>query len=752
MCKGLENIKKIPALYIFILLLPLLSIIINISEKSLEAIFYKKSTIEATLLKKPEIYKKQMYRTLVALEKVNNVKTKGNIILNIYNYKNNLNKNDKIILTSKIIKFKNFKNPNNFKYKEYMYSKGIYGYSYTHSNNIKIVARHKNKNGFIDNFKKNFSLLLEKNIKDKNTKSVLKALTIGEKEGLSKELKTSFIKTGSGHLLAISGLHIGIVGYFFFILSLFFLKHISILRNYAILKKLSFFISAFPICLYSIISGLSPPTQRATIMALFFIFGFIFEKEQNILNIFFLSAIIILLINPYSIFSISFQFSYIAVFFIIFGIKRLRLKNSTPSLIKRYLYIFLNFMIVSLLAILSTLPLGIYYFHSFSTIGLLSNIILVPLIGFISLPCAILSLFFSALSSYISIFFMTISGFFIKLAINFILFLSNFNFVKVTSFIPTPLEIVLFYLIFILIITILKNRSRKKIITLSILLALLFIDISFWTYQRYFNPSLRISIIDVKNGSSSLIELPNSSESILIDGGGFANSNFDVGESVVAPFLLGKKIKTIETIILTHPDSDHLNGLIYILENFNVKNVISNNEMSSNKNYLKFLEIIKAKKINHLDFSNIKRDYYKNGVHFEIIHPQRNFLKNNKYKITNNNSIVLKLSYKNNSILFTGDIEKKAEKEIERLNGKKIKSTILIAPHHGSNTSSSTSFLKKVAPKVIIVSSAKDFKRSRKGVQKRYNKIKSKVYLTDKNGAIFIQFNNKKKFYISTFL
>ena len=762
----IQNTKKYPAFYLFIL--TLIVCYFSIVKDKDVLIPTQKILIQGVILEKPTQHKNR-YRTSLKIKKISfktgnkrtgNEKTKNKktenkkIFLNILNYRNNLNKNDEIFFETKLKNFRNFQNPNNFNYERYMREKGFWGYAYVKGEKIKIIYKAEIKTKHTQNIREKFSIFLDKNIKNKNTKSILKAITIGEKKEIDKNLREKFTKTGSSHLLAISGLHIGIIGFFSFVVALFFLKHLKILRDYAILRKTVLIFSILPILFYGTISGFSNPTQRAVIMAICFISGFILEKEYNVLNTLFLSAILILFINPYAIFSVSFQFSYIAVFFIIFGMKNFGFKTLQKTLFKRLSFKFLNFILVSFFAIMGTLPISMYYFHQFSTVGILSNIILIPLIGFFALPLSILSFLFLNISVKISTLLIILSGFFMDIAINVISFFANLPFPSINTIIPTIFEVMLFYMFFLLTMTLLKNTNKKKIFAFIFLVSIIFFDVGFWTYYRFFNPNLQVSIIDVKNGSASLIELPKTSKCILVDGGGFSNSNFDVGKNVIAPFLLGRKIKTIETIILSHPNADHLNGLLYIMKNFNVKKVISNNEKTDILTYKEFLNIIEKENIQHPLFNSIKRDFYENNVRFEIVHPRKNFLKkinkNNRIDL-NNNSIVIKLSYNNSSILITGDIEKKAEKDILKLNEKKIKSTILISPHHGSNTSSTLSFLKKVNPKIIIVSSGKNIERGiAKAVFERYKKLGAKIYSTKDDGAIFIKIG-KKDFRIETF-
>ncbi len=236
---------------------------------------------------------------------------------------------------------------------------------------------------------------------------------------------------------------------------------------------------------------------------------------------------------------------------------------------------------------------------------------------------------------------------------------------------------------------------------------------------------------------------------MLIDGGGFAdNSAFDVGQAIVAPLLRRKKIRTVDTLILSHPNSDHLNGLIYIARHFHVKRVWTNSEAQKTLGYKNFMEVIAEKRIVLPAFSDMPRNYWINGVKLDFLYPPRDFLKRKekeKWRNPNNNSLVVKVSLGPTSFLFPGDIMAAAEKELVGIAGSKLNSTVLIAPHHGSRSSSSTTFLGEVNPEVVIFSSGRQsrFKFPNPIVLKKYQNHGCSIFRTDINGAVSLSTDGK---------
>lgn len=204
------------------------------------------------------------------------------------------------------------------------------------------------------------------------------------------------------------------------------------------------------------------------------------------------------------------------------------------------------------------------------------------------------------------------------------------------------------------------------------------------------------------SGDGTLI-VTKTNKKILVDGGGEeGESSYSIGENVLLPYLLDKRIRTLDYIILSHFDSDHCLGAIYVMENLKVKNVIISKQGESSVNYTKFLNIVKERNINVIEVKRGDRVYIDKSTYLDILWPNKEPIKEN---ILNNNSIVMCLNYRNFKMLFTGDIEVEAEEEIVRLykNTNILEANVLKVAHHGSKTSSKESFLKLVNPKITLI-------------------------------------------------
>ena len=217
---------------------------------------------------------------------------------------------------------------------------------------------------------------------------------------------------------------------------------------------------------------------------------------------------------------------------------------------------------------------------------------------------------------------------------------------------------------------------------------------------------------------------------------------FDVGASVVAPFLWRRKIATVDTLILTHANSDHLNGLVFIAANFNVKRLWTNGESRPVPGYEALMRTAREAGIAVPGYADIPRSTPIPHGLLEVVYPPVGFLERVEAdrwrRDENNNSLVTRVSLGEVSVLIPGDIMRPAERELVALMGDKLKSSVLIAPHHGSRTSSSEEFLAAVAPQAVLISCGDRPGSGMPHLQilERYAAYGAQVYRTDRNGAI----------------
>ncbi|OQY06987.1 MAG: DNA internalization-related competence protein ComEC/Rec2 [Desulfobacteraceae bacterium 4572_123] len=648
---------------------------------------------------------------------------------------------DIISFRGKLKSLHNFNNPGGFNYRGYMALQKIWCSTYTRGKNIVLLdtAPSQSVGLSLIRMRERLARFIDESVQERSG-SILKALLIGDRSGITDTVRNIFNRAGVGHLLAISGLHIGIVATVAFYLFKHLLSFWPFFLRRAWTKKGAALLSMLPVIGYALIAGMSPSTQRAVIMICVFLMTFWVEREQDPLNTLAIAACLILICFPPALFSISFQLSFTAVLAIILGLPFFRLPetvNIRPWYrIMRKMAVFFG---VTLIAILGTLPLTLYYFNQVSLMGLLANWIAVPLIGFMVVPLGLTSLCFYPFTPQIASMGIDAAGIILGKALYFLELIAGLPFAAVRTITPSIVEIGCYYIFFLAVFNMRSGRWAKAMAMIA--LFTLGADITYWAHERFRRNDFRTTIIDVGQGSAALLEFPRG-YCMLIDGGGFSdNSSFDVGEKIIAPFLWSRKIKTIETIVLSHPNSDHLNGLLYIAGQFNVKNVWSNHQAAKTMGYARFTEIIETNSIQWPDFGDIPRTSMVNGVKVQILYPPEDFMDDRlTWRNLNNNSLVLRCAYGSKSILFPGDIEAPAEKELVGIYGADLESSVLVAPHHGSKTSSTDMLLVKTDPDAVVISAGWNnrFHFPHQAVLKKYQTRGCRIYRTDLNGAVTI--------------
>lgn len=602
-------------------------------------------------------------------------------------FKEKVNIGSSVSIKGKLVSPKNNTVPYLFNYKKYLYNKRVY---YTLKiDNIKILK--ENSNPFIK--------LKNKVIKHVNSykdSTYLYAFILGKTELISDEVLTSYRENGISHLFALSGLHVSI----FSSILLFILKK---LRFKEILNYVIIFIF---LLLFSFITGFSPSILRATL--LFFLLGInkVFYLNIRTLDILYLVFIILVIINPFIIYNLSFILSFTAAFFLIFSSDLLKGKNYFVSLFK-----------VSLLSYFASLPLSIYYFGYTNLLGTILNLVFVPLVSFVVFPLTLLTFIISKFYSILNI------------TTNLLESLSLlFNKFKIIIYFP---RINLIFVFIYLSILMLYIKFKKKICLYLIIVLLIFFKI-----RPYMDNNTYIYYIDVGQGDSILVVTPHLNKTILIDTGGIVSFNENYKSNIVKnktiPFFRRIGINKVDYLFLTHGDYDHAGEANELLSNFCVKKVFIN------KGNINNIE----KKINNKEVLMLKN--------FVIDNIKVNSLNNNVFNNENDNSTVLLFNIYDYKFLFMGDASIKTEEYL--LNNYILPNVdILKVGHHGSYTSTSTDFINVIKPKYSVISVGENniYKHPNKSVLDILDN--TKLFRTDVDGTIEVKIS-KKGYKIKTYV
>lgn len=679
------------------------------------------------------------------------------VLVTVYNHTRDFSTGERIRFPARLRRFENFNNPGRYDYELSMRLRGI-SCAASVSDGKYVIPMGKGHLALpvamMESFRKAVRDLFRWNLSAQNY-ALYRALILGERQGIDPKLREHFNIAGLGHILAVSGLHIGIIAWLAFLVSKRILSFSYSLTLKYDIRRIAAIVTCFTVIFYTWLAGFQVSGQRAMIMALTYLFSIVLGREKETWSTLALAALIVLALNPNALFSISFQLSFIAVTGILWLAPELHKRIPEPFArpgqmnIFHRLYIHITgLIVVTISATVFLLPVTSFYFHRVSIVSIAANLTVVPLMGIWVLPLGLLSATCIHLSPSLATFFLQMGAWGLRWMMDIIRFWSSFDWASFWVVTPNGFEIILFYsLIFFLFF--IRRRQWAKIGLLIAVIAVI-ADSSYWIYQTRFNSQFRVTFLDVGQGSATLIQFPGR-QRMLIDGGGFPRGSFDVGRMVVGPTLFHSKILRIDYLVLTHPQSDHMNGLRFIAANFHPREFWHNGDMVETRSFKELIQILESKQTEIFLPANLSNGRDISGVRIDLLHPPPG--RKAAGLGLNNNSLVIKLSYQGRSILFPGDIEMYGEKMVVSNAGPALRSDIMLAPHHGSKGSSTRQFLRMVRPEICVISSGRGnyFGFPHTQTLERLKEIGCKVIRINQKGAVQLSMG-QDGFEISTFL
>lgn len=624
------------------------------------------------------------------------------------------------------------RNYKGFDYKNYLKINKVYGIIRVDLYTNIIIKHQKNLS--------NFKLLIHK-IREKLKQNIQELLTketyalgigilIGDNSRINEKIVEDFKNSNLSHMLAVSGAHIN---YVVLTVSILFTKKRAGIKAQRV-------VTIMMMLFFMELTQMTSSVVRAGISCIIYMLASLLYRKADVINAMAISTLLILLNNPFKLFDIGFQLSYAGTLGIILFYKLINIpiKNKLLKYLK-------DSIIISISANIFIIPIMMYQFNTISLTFILSNLLAGPLLG-ISIILEIIVLLISFMSINIAAIPAKVLNILLILIINIANWFSNIEISKIYVITPKIISIVAYYLICVAII--LKQKNRKIIVI--IMLTVLIINL-FPTPKK-----LRINFIDVGQGDSTLIRTETNKVILIDSGGSTASSSFDVGNKVLLPYLLDRRIKKIDFIIVSHFDADHCQAFETVIDNINVRKVVVCKQSMITQEYLNIINKCKKKNIKIIVVERGDKLKIDKRTEFEILHPGERFLDDGKGGL-NANAIVCKMNYKLNngkifSILFTGDIEVEAEKELEQVYGKKLKANILKIAHHGSKTSSREEFIKLVSPKIALIGVGENNKFGHPAdiTLERLEKENVKVYRTDQMGEVSITINKNGEIKVKT--
>jgi competence protein ComEC len=597
-----------------------------------------------------------------------------------------------------------FSNPGGFDYEGWLFQQRIraVGYVRTDTANRRIAA---GSIAGIDRLR-NRLLLAFSNLQPRPSLALIKALTIGDRSGISAQQWSTLTATGTNHLMAISGLHISLVAGLVFALAR---AGLSACGRLAALLPASRAAALFAIgaaLAYAYLSGFGIPARRALVMVTVFMLALLTSRRAPLLRVIGIALLATLLFDPLSVLSAGWWLSFWAVL-IIAWVSSGRVGRA--GIAQRWL-------LIHVVLAFGMLPLLLVFFQQASLIAPLANIIAVPLVGLLVVPLALFAVVLFIIFEPAGIALLEISATLIQLCWPALQWLASLPHAIWIQHQPAGWTLLpaIIGLALLLMPRGIPGRAAGLVLLLPVFLV------------RPAAPGqgeALITLLDVGQGLAAVVQT--ASHVLVYDAGPRFSDSFDTGQAVVVPFLRSQGVRQLDMLVVSHGDNDHIGGVASLLKAYPVRRTLSSVPERLPDNQAR---------------SCRRGDQWEwDGVRFSVLHPALQFDGSG-----NNGSCVVHIEAAGGGrLLLTGDIEQAVEQQLLREQRDRLGAEVLVVPHHGSNTSSSAAFIAAVAPSIALFPAGylNRYRLPRPEVLARYQAAGVRHFETGRHGALTVRFS-----------
>jgi len=548
--------------------------------------------------------------------------------------------------------------------------------------------------------------------------SLLAGLLLGERYNLSRPVREAFSDTGTSHVLAVSGLHAGLMAFIIFV----------ILRIIQLPKRAASLGTVAGLVIYTLLSGASPSIIRSSIMVGAVLLGGMLERRGNGLNMLGLAGLLILAFWPDAVFDIGFQLSFGATAGILAltrPIEGLLFKISQNAPVRKWL---LTPLAVSLAAQIFTAPLMAWHFHRIPTVSLLANLVVVPLTGLV-LALGLALVLLSILGGWIAWPLAACAYLCSGIMLEAVSFFSRLKFGTINWASVSPPQLIL-YAGICLLPFLWRRAGKPRLVTIFAIMAAL--SAMVWQQALAKPAGLKVTFLDVGQGDCALVEFANGKK-YLIDAG-LCSPNRDSGRDVIVPFLRSKGIVRIDCALISHSDADHCGGLSYLLDHVRVDRIMIGGHPSEQKLYNAAMETAVRR--------GITIDTVRGYDTLDGAWPARGFLYSREDSTPNGNesSLVFYLRYGQADILFSGDMGPELE-SILLSKGLLGRCKVLKVPHHGARPNNPAGLANIIRPEMAVISVGEKnrFGHPAREALENYAACGSRIFRTDQCGAVIVE-------------
>jgi len=612
-------------------------------------------------------------------------------------------------LTAKLKRPHSTQNPHGFDFESWSLAESIRATGSVKGKPVMLNALVWQPQYMVERIRQSVKQRIAKVLADKPYSGVIQALVMGDDSQIALQDWQLFLRTGITHLMSISGLHITMLSGLMFVLVNFAWRRMPPLAHQIPTRKAATFAAVITALVYGLIAGFSVPTQRTLYMLLVFGAALWSGRRFAIAQVLALALLIVVLIDPWAVIAAGFWLSFGAVALLSFAMGARLAQPSWLTAAVRTQWV----------VTIGMLPLLLIMFHQASIISPLANAVAIPLISFFVTPLALLGSFLPMdwplhLAYYL-----------LDACVVFLRWLNQLPVAVWQQHAPAwwTLAPALLGVVWML----LPRGWPMRWLGVFGLLPMLLIQ-----PDKPAVGDMKVTVLDVGQGLSVVVQT--AQHTLLYDAGAKYNQQSDAGSRVVVPFLQGEGVQKLDGFMVTHDDNDHSGGMSSVFALMPVawfaSSMPDTTLVPTNTEHMRCYA---------------GQSWHWDGVDFEVLHPDLQDYDDATIK-DNDRSCVLKVTSAAGSLLLTGDVERKAEAALLAAEPAALKSDVLVVPHHGSKTSSTSDFVEAVAPSIAIftVGYLNRFKHPRSEVVARYQAIDSKVLRSDYHGAVTLHFNQKQ--------
>ncbi|MGZ3405420.1 MAG: DNA internalization-related competence protein ComEC/Rec2 [Polyangia bacterium] len=567
---------------------------------------------------------------------------------------------------------------------------------------------------------------------DGDARALVESLVLGDRGDVPRALDDAFRAAGVSHVLSVSGLHLAIAAFLFYVGLRRALACVPALAETQPVQRWAATAALPAVWAYTLLTGAEVATVRSCIVAFVWLGAVAARRRATAAQALALAALMILCSSPLELFDPSFQLSFAAAAGTSFLAPRWSPRGAGGPVALRLWRWTLRLCAASAAAILATAPIGAWHFAQLAPAGIVSNLVVVPLAELGVVPVGLAGCVAAVLHLPGGGALIHVAGWLAQTMGAFTVWFAR---VAPAWRVPAPglVEILTWYVALVAI----AARGRRALRVVAVCAIVLGASVAWRVWSRAHSETLTATFLDVGQGDACVVELPHG-RVLIVDGGGSFDPRFDPGQQLIAPFLWRRGIRRIDLIVLSHPHPDHANGLATLVEQFPVGEVWTNGQETEQPGTVALIAAAARRQVAVTTARSIELG----GATLQPLWPydENGAPGVDTARGENDNSLVVAVGWRGRSLLFAGDLEAEGETALLARAGPSLRADVVKVPHHGSKTSSTAELVAATRPSVAVISVGE---RNRwgfpnAGVVARWRGAGARVMRTDRDGGVTV--------------